>query len=428
MGFAALVLLLVAGAVWLWKRYLGTPDQDRFWSGAILAGLASWLVQMVFDDQSSVVPVMGIVILWVAWVATANAVPFRRWTQISINILVLPTFLLVAGAGLGLWAYYPMQRGLAYAQQNEWEQAATWIAESQRRDPNLAFYASEAGLAQANAWQETDNARNLEQARKAFETSLDLEPAPSIWFANLSVLDWYAGDSNGAMLRMGQAIQRSPQEPSYPLNLGWYYEQRSQWDMAKNYYWRSLETSPAWAAHPFWQQTAFRQELVKEWRESHPDEASEAPTYWEQAQQAIAMGDYAGARRLLANGEWTGESTLDLLAVRAALAEAQGDVASALRYGQQLATQINRKNLNTGNPFALTYTVWLYSRNGLTFDLVPGYIQLNGSSTSFATLEHLYTLAVTSQQCDLVDSIWQGWHTALQGGSLEPIPAAPSCP
>lgn len=428
MGFAALVLLLVAGAVWLWKRYLGTPDQERNWSGAILAGLASWLVQMVFDDQSSVVPVMGIVVLWVAWVATANAIPFRRWMQISINILVLPTFLLIAGVGLGLWAYYPMNRGLVHAQQNEWERAATWVAEGQRRDPNLAFYAAEEGLAQAYAWQQSGDSRYLERARAAFEHSLDLEPSPSIWLANLSVLDWHAGDSNSAMLHIGQAILRSPREPSYPLNLGWYYEQRGLWDMARNYYWRSLELSPKWAAHPFWQLTSFRQEIANEWRNSQPAAAAGVSAYWRQAQQAVAEGDYARARKLLAAAEWLGEPGLDVLAVKAGLAEAQGDLDQALEYYRQMGAQANRRNLNSSNSFAITYTLWLYNRNGLAYDLVPGYLQLTSSSELFAALERYYTLLVSSKRCEQAAQAWQDWQTAMRGGSLEPIPAAPPCP
>lgn len=426
-GFVVLILLLAVCAYWLWKRYQGTPNHWRVWSLAALAGMAGWLAQMVFDDLSAFLPVMALMILLAAWAATASAIPFQRWTQINLNILALPSLLLAGGAGLSLWAYYPMSQGLAYAQRGEWEQAATLIAESQRRDPNLAFYAAEEGLAQAYAWQQSGDSRYLERARAAFEHSLDLEPSPSIWLADLSVLDWHAGDSNSAMLRIGQAILRSPREPTYPLNLGWYYEQRGQWDMARNYYWRSLELSPGWATHPFWQLTSFRQEIVNEWRNSQPAAAAGAPAYWQQAQQAVAEGDYARARKLLAAAEWLGEPALDVLAVKAGLAEAQGDMDQALEYYRQLGAQASRRNLNSSNPFAITYTLWLYNRNGLAYDLVPGYLQLTSSSELFAALERYYTLSVSSQRCEQAAQAWQDWQTAMRGGSLEPIPAAPPC-
>jgi hypothetical protein len=72
--------------------------------------------------------------------------------------------------------------------------------------------------------------------------------------------------------------------------------------------------------------------------------------------------------------------------------------------------------------------LWLNNRNGLGFDLVPGYLQLSPSSGWFKVLERLQALARQQVDCQTATKTWQIEQQARRGGSLEPLPAPPACP
>jgi hypothetical protein len=76
----------------------------------------------------------------------------------------------------------------------------------------------------------------------------------------------------------------------------------------------------------------------------------------------------------------------------------------------------------------LTYSLWLNNRNGLGFDLAPGYLQLSGSNGQFTVLDRLQILARQQGDCPAANKAWQIEQQAMRGGSLEPLPVPPACP
>ena len=76
----------------------------------------------------------------------------------------------------------------------------------------------------------------------------------------------------------------------------------------------------------------------------------------------------------------------------------------------------------------MTYSLWLNNRNGLGFDLAPGYLTLYSSSMQFTLLDRLQVLARQQGDCPAADKAWRIEQQARLGGSLEPLPAPPACP
>jgi O-antigen ligase/Tfp pilus assembly protein PilF len=428
LGSAAFLLLAGMGFYTLWRSYHLPAGRDQLWKRAILAGLVGWFLQMIVDDQTMVFGEMALVILLVAMLLTFPEKAASSSRSLSLNLLWLPLAGWLALTGWSLWGYAPMAQGLQSAGQNDWLPAAASIQHSAQRDPALSFYATEAGFAWARAWQVNGDLSALQKARQDFEHSLRIEPSLSYLWANLAVLDWQAGQSAAAIQHMQTAIQLSPQEASYLLNLGWFQENSHNPAAAKAAYLGALQLSPAWANHPFWQANPLRQALLAEWHKSQPDASAQALPYWQRALLAAKAGDWAQAQRLLAYARWVGEPGPDIAWVSGQIAEAQGDVQAAVDIYQKAASTISFLGFGGGNTNSLTYSLWLNNRNGLSFDLVPGYLQLTSSPGQFNLLDRLQVLARQQGDCPAANAAWQIEQQSILGGSLAPLPAPPACP
>ena len=427
-GSAAFLLLVGVGFWKLWGSYHIQAGRDQVWKRGILAGLVGWFLQMIVDDQTMVFGEMVLVILLVAFLLTCAEKEVAKPHPFSLNLLWLPLLGWLALTGWSVWGYQPMAQGLQAAEQNDWQQAALHIQQSAERDPHLSFYATEAGFTWARAWQVSGDATELAKARQDLERSLHIEPSLSYLWANLAVLDWQAGEQQVAIQHMQHAVQLSPQEPSYLLNLGWFLENSDNPQAAKEAYLGALRLSPGWEEHPFWQANPLRQTLLVDWKNSQPAVAAESQAYWQRAVQAIQEGDWTEAQRWLAYAGWVSEPSADIAWVSGQMAEAQGDLRAAKNIYQKEAEGISFLAFTSSNTNSLTYSLWLNNRNGLGFDLVPGYLQLSSSSNQFKLLERLQDLARQQGDCQTANKAWQIEQQAKRGGSLEPLPASPACP
>ena len=145
-----------------------------------------------------------------------------------------------------------MSKALDAAEQGDWKTAAELSSQAAERDPRLTLYATEAGLAWAQAWGESGDPQALNQARNWLQTSLEREPQFSVLWANLAVLEWQAGEQASAIEKMVRAAEMSPKEPSFALNLGWMLEETGQTAPAQQWYTQALNLAPRLAGHPFW--------------------------------------------------------------------------------------------------------------------------------------------------------------------------------
>ncbi len=294
-GGVALVALLVENLRWFWKRFRLIKEDNRWVGVAVMSGVAAWSIQMVVDDQTGVAVVMASLILLLAYFVSIPGTPLKRWPQVSHNFIMLPGLMLAIGAGWALWAYAPMDKGYAAMQAGDCLSAAPLFDESMERDPNLSFFATQAGFASAECGAFEKDEMLLINAHRAFERSVEIEPDVSLVWANMAVSDWQTVRFHDkAIPNMQHAIALSPNEASYLLNLGWFYEQEGFQEQAVSAYVKTLEVQPDWAGHPFWQLTAFRKEALSAWG-GQQEESDRGENHWNKAREAIAAGKYAEA-------------------------------------------------------------------------------------------------------------------------------------
>ena len=426
-GGLALIALLVENLRWFWERFR-LIEEENCWVGvAVMSGVAAWGVQMVVDDQSGVAVVMASLILLLAYFVSIPETPLNRWPQVSNNFIVLPGLMLAIGAGWALWAYAPLDRGNAALQSGDCLTAAPLFNVSMERDPNFSFYATQAGFAWAECGVQENDEAFLINAHRAFERSVEIEPDVSLVWANMAVVGWQAPRFHDkAIPNIQHAIALSPNEASYLLNLGWFYEQEEFHEQAVSAYVKTLAQQPDWSAHPFWQLTEVREEALSSWVEKQ-EKSDTGKSYWMQAREAIDAGNYSEAELLLLVSGWTGEPGLAVKTTRGMLAEAKGDRLVAIKAYDEVAQAVQRPVLNGPHQFMLTYTVWLNRRQGMTDDFVPGYVQLDRDYGQFEALQKLYTMYQEDGMCQQASTAWQTWQQAVHGGAFEALPQVPDC-
>ena len=427
-GGVAFIALVVENLRWFRERYNAIEKNKRDLGLAILASCAAWATQMLVDDQSGVVVVMVSLIILLAFFINLPETPLERWPHVHLNVLILPCIMLGFGAGWGLWAYAPQARGVAEIQSGNMQTAPYHFSTSMERDPNYSFYAAQTGFAWAKQGLEKGNEAALVNAHQAFEKSLMIEPEVSLFWANMAVVDWHSKSLHDqAIANMQQAIKLSPGEASYALNLAWFYEKKGLQAQAATAYRQVLDLRPNWVAHPFWQVNDLRQQVVKDWLEFNAPANHSEELYWMKARQAISSGDLGEAKLLLAKGEWVGESALAIEVSRGLMAEEKGDRKAAIVAYEKVAEIVRQPVLRGPHKFMMTYTVWMNRRQGITDDLVPGYLQLDTDVGQFLALEKLYATYRDMGECENAARVWQVWQQAVHGGALEMKPLMSGC-
>ncbi len=425
-GFAAFLALLIWGFKATWKNFQNLPAHEKKTGRALLAGLGSLLVQMFFEDYTGWISVVALAIIMVAWLWTSAENPLRRWQRVSVNWLAIPGLALFGVAGWSLWAYQPAAAGAGGLANANWAQAASLFDQSTRRDATFALYPGEAGIAWANAWQTSHDPVELDQARQAFQNALKIEAFYSPWWADLSVLDWYAGDQPAAIAAMQKAAQLSPQVPDYALNLGWYAEQMNAVEMAKKEYGRVLDLAPDWASHPFWQVNLLRSGVLTGWQKNQPDPQAGQPAYWQKAREAILHGNLEEARRDLAYSRLLGEPSLPQLVSEGQLALANGDHAQARQSFSRMVDLMAWNDYPAGQVQAFFLERFMLNHNGLGSSYVPGYMTLSADVGQFQAAEWLYSDYLEAGDCPEAQKTWQLFQKARMGLTLDPV-ALPQC-
>ena len=421
-GGIALLALVIENLRWFWKRFVLLEENQRWLGVAVASGVAAWGVHMLVDDQTGVAVVMVVLIMLLAYFVSLPGTPLKRWPQVSNNFIILPSLMLVVGAGWGLWAYAPMDTA-----STDCLSAARLFNESMDRDPNFSFYATQAGFAWAECGMLEKDEASLVNAHQAFERSVEIEPDVSLVWANMAVADWQAPRFHEkAIPNMQHAIALSPHEASYLLNLGWFYEQEAYQEQAVSAYVKALEQETGWAAHPYWQLTEVRKEALMAWS-GELEKQDGVGSYWLQACEALDDGKFSEGELLLASADWTGEPALAVATTSGMLAEAQNDRLGAISAYAEVAEAVQRRSLNSSQQFMLTYTLWLNRRQGITNDFVPGYLQLDRDYGQFAALERLYLLYAENGECEEAGAVWLVWQQAMHGGALEVLPLKPDC-
>ena len=428
MGGVALIVFLIDMSKWILNRFRLMSDSQKQFGILLLAGLLGWLAQMIVDDQTAVVTVMITVFTLFAMLITLPEEKISRWFHIKNSILMIPACILLLGAFGTMLAYHPFSKALANFNGENYDLGSTQLDISIERDPNYSFYKSQAGFLYAIAADATNLERYYIKAHDEFLSSLAIEPDVSPLYANLAVINWQTDRFHGNTIsNMEKAIELSPNEASYYLNMGWFYEQSNKLEQAKIAYKKVLELQPNWAAHPFWKLTTTRKEVVIDWLETYKVPKGNSDLYWAKARQAISQNQFEEAELLLAKAGWAGESSIAIDVTSGLLAKAKGNEAGIIQSYEKVAEQIIPRKFTSVHQFMMTYTIWMNNRMGYTDDFVPGYLSLTDDVGQFEAMSELYSIYLSRNDCENASRIWEIFQTAMHGNALEPFSDMPAC-
>ncbi|MBN1372494.1 MAG: O-antigen ligase family protein [Anaerolineaceae bacterium] len=430
LGFLALCALLISGGCKLYSAWKSTPADHKLVIAAAIAGSCAWLVQSLVDDFSGSPHLLISLAIFAASCLTWVSVKIRsgKW---SIGWLLVPLVLLVGYSSWSLWSSIPSHLAAKAGEEGYWAEAAAGFEESLAFDPQLPSYSFHAGFARAMLWWESRDEHDLALARQYLLNGIQLESGLvetafrkkedgyALWWANLAVLDFQAGDVAQAEEHIRLAIAIAPDEATFYLNLGWMMEELGRDDEAVLAYQKVLDLKPSYASHPFWKGSAIREEI----RQSVP-EMMAAPTYkyLKQAEQALRQGDIIGAQRALAFSGLAGEPVIARQVMQARVAQARGEEMAALL---EVRDTLSRRQLDATSVILMDP---IYYRMNLLMNLVPGYARLDAEHGQYQLMERLHTLQVQQGNCAEAARTWEIWHESMSGGFLAELPPAPACP
>ena len=374
-GLAAWLFLLAAIGRWCQNQLRGAGPADWPWIAAISAGLSALLSQQLFDDMTAWMAVIIPAVFLIAWIGTSAPGKLPTFKRISLGWLVIPTFVLIALAGWQLWAYRPLTQSHDLAMIGNWRRAAELASESARRDPNFHFYQTQAGILWSWEWAFNHDPDSLTQSRVHLARSLEIEEQPSWIWADLAVLDFYAGQPDAALNHITRAIALSSNFPAYYLNRAAILETGGSADPALSDYRKALSLQPDLVNHPFWRTTPLRAEALR-------------------------------------------LSGLDPILTPAA-GPAHDD-------GLIQALDQSRFNLDPGVIFF--YDAFLSNRRGVGMLVVPGFIQLTPDLGQFDALDREIKASLSQHDCPSAQKLAELKQQAISGfalGGSTPILACP---
>ena len=414
---------------WVREIFSTIDETKKYFAIALLAGVLSLMIQMIVDDQSNVVLVMvTLIIIFSLFISLPNE-PLQRWRQVNNEIIVIPIIIIMLFSGWNIWAYQPFSTGIKNFKLNADQSIVDKsMVEVLKRDPNSSFYPTQAGYMYGTLGLNTHSEKYLELSYQHFEESLAIEPSISLFYANMAIVAWNSSKYHDfAIPNMTHAINISPNEASYYLNLGWFYEKEDKQNEAIANYLRVLRLKPNWSNHPFWLTSEIRQRALSSWVLTNGIYEQDENNYWSKAREEINNGELSAATLTLAKAEWVGEPKIAIDIVKSLFAEKQNNRTDMINNYERVVASQNLTNLDSSHQFMFTYTIWMNQKDGFTDDLLPGYIQLTTDYGQFDVMEKLYTLYIDSQECEKAENIWQIWHYSILGGAYEPIPATPAC-
>jgi len=449
LGILALAFLVWSLAWRLWWGWRRAAFEQRLFMAGGLAALIGFAVHSLVDNHI-IVPTIGMTAIGIA-ALTLSAGPGHGTTDTASTAaggdatpaarsglhplwLIAPAVLLWLGCFWSDWAYYPFWRGVQLTRIGDWQRAAPFFDEAVERDERLAFYHLQRGyvygvlaaleygsptVAMEFRGRERLPAAErslLDEAIRAYQRGIELEPYYSLNHANLSVLYWEAGQIELAIEQMQMAIELTPDVPTYHLNLARYAEHVGDREQALAHYEQVLRMRPDLAeAGYFWKQTPVRRDLLARWNVDHPPPPvprsprtyddflrigwdafkrsdwnaaqaaflraralapAELPAYEGLARVNIELGDYIRAESFLRRGlniftQAVGDK-LNLLLIYGEWAYRQGRVAEAARRYEAALSMVENPTIYGRGTFGWSPYGWfVFQRESIAPDMLP---------------------------------------------------------
>ncbi|MFQ5942244.1 MAG: O-antigen ligase family protein [Anaerolineales bacterium] len=429
-GLAALGFLAFGVARETWYRWREHAPGERHWLAAFIASLAGLAVHSLFDTPTTLPALTAIALVFLAWLPRSSGAPVRRGLG---NALAVTSWLaMLAMIGFGLRSYLPLMDGLRAAAAGNWETAALHIDDAVERDPSLAYHWFQAGFTDGVLALDDDgqliDSSHLSSAINKYETGLAIDPSYAVHWANLAMVRRAGGDIDGALSDLSQAIELTPLQPNFHLTLGQLLEQQENWDAAQHAYRSALDLDDALADELFFTLSPFRLSVLESYKAEESASTSIADQGWLALEERsfetaierfslldplndpthhlgrglayLGMGRLDEANEMLTIAEfiggmsgWTGARIQNALGLVAA---GQDDCDSALDHlegARSILDQLTSFGYAAGR--STDYGLYVYNRQGLSQDLLPGFAR---TSYSEEILEGMDILADCYEQ------------------------------
>jgi O-antigen ligase/tetratricopeptide (TPR) repeat protein len=373
LGIAALAFFAWALVGLIVRRWRGTSGSDRLVLVGLVASLGGLAMHSMFDIPTYLPVVAILAVCVVAMIAAGNQSESPRpvgiftagrwgWPVVSC------AWLLVAGVlAWQAWAYPPFFEGVAAANAGDWKTGAVELDQAAERDPRLAYTWFQAGFAHGmlalDASGRVIDPGELEQARQDYQRGLAIEPTYSTNWADLGLLDWAAGDQQGALAALQKAAEAAPEQAAFRLTWGRMLEASGQVDAAQAAYRQVLLQQPGWVNTYFFRATPLREQVVA----ASPAASLVVPP------QALSQSPLNCRVRLAWFIDIPPTDLIDNLFALGSSASQQGKLQEAVQFYEQGLMVLGATNSwGIGQEGYSNYPLSVYKYPSIAKDLLPG--------------------------------------------------------
>ena len=446
LAFGILVISILREA---WFRWQSQRRGERTWLAALLASLSGMALHSMFDTPGTLPAISMIAVVLVAWIPRAHQqTNTSRGRWLGNALIGAGWVIILAMMWFGLSAYKPLLDGLRAGSNEDWTTAATLADEAANRDPSLAYYWFQVGFAKGKMalddFGEVEDPESLQAAIEAYETGLSMDAGYAVNWANLARLNWARGDTSTAIGYLSHATDVAPNQPNFQLTLGFMYEYVGSLDASETAYRKALQLDASIADTSFFLETSFRQALLDEFLSQERARKISNPSQTQAAWWAIENAEYDRAIELFEGMDQLNDPGVNLGRGLAYLGKGEFDVAreqlnlagyiaghegwTALRIRNALGIVSARdadceaaivmlegvkKSISqpTSSGYAAggstDYAWYIYNREALPGDLLPGFVQSPYTSEILSGMEELARCYQEVGQFDAAEKIFE---------------------
>jgi tetratricopeptide (TPR) repeat protein/O-antigen ligase len=445
LAFGILVISILREA---WLHWQSQRKGDRTWLAALLASLTGFALHSMFDTPGTLPAISMIAVILVAWIPREHQqTNTSRGKWLGNALIGAGWVIILIMMWFGLNAYKPLLDGLRAGANEEWTTAASLADEAVSRDPSFAYYWFQAGFAKGkialDAFGEVEDPENLQAAIRAYETGLSMDASYAVNWANLAQLNWAGGDPSAAIENLSHATDIAPNQPNFQLTLGFMHERVGNLDASETAYRKALQLDANIADTSFFHETSFRLTLLDEFLSQEKARKLSNPSQTIAAWLAIENADYDRAIDLfegmdqlndpgvnlgrglayLGKGEFdparehlnlavyiAGNEGWIAVRIKNALGivfarEADCEVAIAMLEGvSQSISHSTSSGYATGG--STDYAWYIYNREALPGDLLPGFVQSPYTSEILSGMRELARCYQEVEQFDAAEKVF----------------------
>jgi len=328
-------------------------------------------------------------------------------------VVFLPILLLAVGgwslASQGAFTYW---RGISAARADDFQVASENLCRAAEENRAFSLYSFQCGLALAYLDDQAHNVHHLQEAIRAYEHGLSIDPFWPPHQANYAALLWAIGEQEDALKELDLALESAPRQSIFHQNAGIWLETLQRPAEAKSEYLKALESGPHIANSKFFKLSSSRAQALSNFIEEQNVQATETTLMggWEflqdgdllqartafthaldqnplnveayrgLAQTALLMDEVVEAKKLIDTAQFIGGNSTRVFFTAGEIALEQEDLEAAANFVLQGFNQILEQS-SSWSFYARTY-----GRFFPVPDLVPQLYRINLSEKDLMML------------------------------------------